>query len=133
MLEGHCAAIACLDIIQFQQRLLAISSSEDGTAQVWDVATGNCLQTFKDHHASGQSLGGVALSRNGDVAATAGMDTTVRIWDMVGGECLDHYKAGDPVTCRSRIDQANPLVCGTLCGDAQFLTIRDLEMPALRR
>jgi len=126
ILKGHRGAITSVDMIRVRNALLAISGCEDGTARVWDLETGDCLQNFNDHQ-SGRLC--VALSRNGAIAVTAGMDTTVRVWDVTSGECVDWYKAGEPVTCLSRVDWANHLVCGTLCGDVHFLTIRNLAMP----
>jgi WD40 repeat protein len=129
VLDGHRARVTHIEIKRVQERPLAISGSADRTARVWDLLTGECVQIFKEH-LPGEALRGVALSDDGEVAVTAGTDSTVRLWDVSSGECLDLYKAGEPVTCLSRIDKSNRFVCGTGCGDVQFLAIRDLPAPA---
>ena len=59
-------------------RLLA-TYSEDGTARLWDPATGDCLRT----------LTGWAVTFSPDgLLATASEDETARLWDPATGDCL---------------------------------------------
>ena len=65
-------------------RLLATAGG-DGTARLWDPATGECLRTLTGH--DGWVLG-VAFSPDGRLLATAGDDGTARLWDPATGERL---------------------------------------------
>ena len=58
-------------------RLLA-TASWDGTAGMWDPATGEHLRTLTGHDGA---VAGVAFSPDGCLLATAGRDGTARVWD----------------------------------------------------
>ena len=69
-------------------RLLA-AGGLDGTARLWDPATGKCLRTLTGH--TGEAFGsvsGVAFSPDGRLLATAGSDNTARLWDPATGKCV---------------------------------------------
>ncbi len=65
-------------------RLLATASG-DGTARLWDPATGECLRTLAGHT---NTVWGVAFRPDGRLLATASSDKTARLWDPATGECL---------------------------------------------
>ena len=65
-------------------RLLA-SGSLDGTAKLWDVASGRELRTLSGH--SGEVYS-VAFSPDGRVLASGGYDETVKLWDVASGREL---------------------------------------------
>jgi WD40 repeat protein len=69
-------------------RILA-SGSDDRTVRLWDVATGECIQTLKGHEDCVRS---VAFSPDGVTLASGSSDRTVRLWDVATGECFDTYK-----------------------------------------
>ena len=58
-----------------------LSGSLDGTARLWDVATGATLRTFVGHTASVYADG---FTPDGKFAVTGGKDGTVRFWDVTG-------------------------------------------------
>ncbi|WP_232835554.1 TIR domain-containing protein [Actinocorallia populi] len=56
--------------------------SNDGTARLWDTATGVCRHTLRGH---GRRITSVQFSPDGTMLATAGNDGVVRIWDPATG------------------------------------------------
>ncbi len=64
--------------------LLATSSS-DGTARLWDTATGQEIATLTGH---GGDVTGLDFSPDGTRLATTGYDGTVRLWDVAEGREL---------------------------------------------
>ena len=63
-------------------RLLATASA-DGTARLWDPATGKHRHTLTGHTGP---VYGVAFSPNGRLLATASADGTARLWDPATGK-----------------------------------------------
>ena len=57
-----------------------ISASGDKTVRVWDVATGECVQTLQGHTNDVNSAG---FSPDGTNLVSASGDTTVRMWRVV--------------------------------------------------
>ena len=55
----------------------AFTGGADGTARLWDVATGKELRRFAGHKAV---VFGAAISADGSLVATGGYDGTVRLW-----------------------------------------------------
>jgi WD40 repeat protein/transcriptional regulator with XRE-family HTH domain len=75
-------------------RILAVAFSPDGqtvltgsidnTLKLWDVLTGNCLQTFLGHTDGVRS---VAYHPDGKMIASGSIDRTVKLWDISSGKC----------------------------------------------
>ncbi len=67
------------------------SGSEDHTIKIWDVVTGQCLQTLLGHTAWVCSVAfspvKVVYSHTGALLASAGYDETIKIWNLSTGEC----------------------------------------------
>lgn len=62
-----------------------VSASQDGSAKLWQLATGECLQSFLGH------CGGVntaSLSPDGLELLTASDDKTAKLWSIQTGDCL---------------------------------------------
>ena len=71
----HAGEVVCTEFTRDGDR--ALTASADGTARVWDVATGELLSLLR-HDAP---LRHAALSPGGDRVATAGADGVVHVWD----------------------------------------------------
>lgn len=77
-LRGHSAAVSQVRISP-DGRWIA-SASADGTAKVWDAATGAHMDTFVGHMAG---VSCIAWAPDGDMLATGSDDKAIRLWDRV--------------------------------------------------
>src|SRR5215207_775709 len=82
-LEGHQGPVRGLTYSR--DGSLIASGSDDGTAKIWDVKTGEELATFTGHR--GDVLW-VAFSPDGTRLVSAGADKTIRIWEVKTGKEL---------------------------------------------
>ena len=62
-----------------------VSGSADRTIKLWDVKTGECLQTLEGHSNWVMS---VAFSPDGARLVSGSADRTIKLWDVKTGECL---------------------------------------------
>ncbi len=62
----------------------------DGTARLWDAATGQAVRTLTGRTLNGRtaSVSGVAFSPDGALLATASGDQTARLWDAATGQAV---------------------------------------------
>lgn len=83
VLRGHTSGVATLDFSPDGQYLL--SASEDRTARIWRVATGEALAVLEGHTGK---LTDARFSPDGRLVVTAGEDGTVRLWDSASGKVV---------------------------------------------
>ncbi|HPH94813.1 MAG TPA: protein kinase [Anaerolineaceae bacterium] len=62
-----------------------LSADNDHKLCLWDVTTGNCLQTMEGHTGLVRSL---HFLLNGRLALSASWDNTLRLWDLNSGHCV---------------------------------------------
>ncbi len=72
-----------------------LTAGVDGTAQIWDAATGANLARFVGHEGR---LDGASFSPDGSRVVTAGSDGTARIWDTASSAQTLVLQHGDRVT-----------------------------------
>ena len=66
------------------------SGSDDGTVQVWDMASRQVDHTLEGHSARVKT---VIFSLDGSKLASGSCDNTVRVWDVASGQ-VDHMLEG---------------------------------------
>jgi len=59
-----------------------LSSSDDGTVKLWDIASGREIRTFLGHT---EGVNSVAFSSDGKQVLSGSDDTTVKLWDVASG------------------------------------------------
>lgn len=64
---------------------LLVTGSTDGTAKVWQVASGCCHQTLRGHTGAVLCL---VLDTHSHTAFTGSTDATIRAWDILSGAQL---------------------------------------------
>ena len=65
------------------------ASSNDGTARLWDAATGAEIRRFEGH---GSPVTSVAFSPDGATLLTRGNDGTARLWDAAAGTEIHRFE-----------------------------------------
>ena len=60
------------------------SGSGDRTAKLWDVTSGECLQTLWGHS---DYVNSVSFSPDGTIVASGSADRTAKVWDIPSGKC----------------------------------------------
>ncbi len=83
--------------------LMLATASFDGTAKIWDAASGACLHTLQHYSdpdrgkAGDHSVYSVAWSPSAKLLASGSIDGAVRIWSVADGALLKTYKAAGGV------------------------------------
>jgi WD40 repeat protein len=83
--KGHSDAIlatACMEC-----GTMFVSGSMDGTARLWEISSGVCLQIFSGHSAGVSSVATI----DEVTLLTGSIDTTLKVWDALRGVCLRTY------------------------------------------
>jgi WD40 repeat protein len=83
ILKGHTGAVLSCALSPDGKRV--VTASADGTARLWDAATGALLSTLEGHT---DGVWSCAFSPDGTRIATASEDTTARLWDAETGAPL---------------------------------------------
>lgn len=127
VLEGHagwvesvCFTSSAGNAFRFgqplDQPLRLASSGSDKTIKVWDIATGQCLQTLTGHT---KWIHAIALHPDGLHLATGSEDETIKIWDLSEGKCSQTLQVKRPY-------EGMNITGVTGLTDAQKLTLKAL-------
>jgi WD40 repeat protein len=82
VLSGHTASVWSVAMTEDGTR--ALSASWDGTARVWNLASGACEQVLVGHR---DSVWSIAVAGNGHRAVSGSEDGSARVWDLKTGHC----------------------------------------------
>ncbi|VVJ22609.1 High-affinity carbon uptake protein Hat/HatR [Amycolatopsis camponoti] len=103
-LTGAVVAVACSTL---DGRPVAVTTSHDGTAWVWDLATGTTITTFTGHAGAVVAVACSTLDGR-PVAVTTSDDDTTRVWDLATGTTI--------TTFTGHIGAVVAVACSTLNG-----------------
>jgi WD40 repeat protein/serine/threonine protein kinase len=104
-LNGHVGRVFAARFVAGSHEIL--TAGADGTARLWDAATGNALQSY---HGDSHFLADAALAPDGSMVVAGGSDGLLRFWDASSGRLLwtlqahksyivgVHYEGRDIVT-----------------------------------
>lgn len=86
-LGGHATSIRCVAVSS--DGALLLSGSQDNTLRLWNLATGQILQTFRGHDSW---IRGVAFGQDGRLLISGSQDSTIRTWSLAGYEELRSFQ-----------------------------------------
>ena len=92
LLSGHTDYLH--DVVMSPDGTLAVSVSEDTTADVWSVKTGIRLSVLSGHQ---EGVTRASFSADGKFVATTGGDCSLRVWDALSGRLVVEF--GEDVGC----------------------------------
>ncbi|WP_223835735.1 WD40 repeat domain-containing protein [Streptomyces venezuelae] len=92
-LSGHTGSVYAVACAELGGRPLAVTTGQDGTVRVWDLATGRTVgRPLTGHTGSVHAVACTELDGR-PLAVTTGQDGTVRVWDLATGRTV-----GRPLT-----------------------------------
>ena len=68
---------------------MIVSGSNNNTIKLWEVSTGRCIKTLKEHLDLVNSVG---FSPNGSVIVSGSGDKTVKLWNVSTGDCIKTFR-----------------------------------------
>ncbi|MGH0147467.1 UNVERIFIED_CONTAM: hypothetical protein FKN15_010564 [Acipenser sinensis] len=71
-----------------------LTASGDGTCALWDVESGQLLQSFHGHAADVLCLD-LAPSETGNTFVSGGCDKKAMVWDLRSGQCIQSFETHD--------------------------------------
>ena len=72
---------------------ILVSGSGDQTVRMWDIESGQCLQTLLGHS---KAIYRVALNPTFTILASCSEDETIRLWDVETGDCRNVLRIDKP-------------------------------------
>ncbi|XP_044263487.1 guanine nucleotide-binding protein subunit beta-5 [Tribolium madens] len=85
----HTSYMSCCIFPNSDQQIL--TGSGDSTCALWDVESGQLLQSFHGHSADVMSID-LAPSETGNTFVSGSCDKMVLIWDMRSGQCVQSFE-----------------------------------------
>jgi WD40 repeat protein len=92
------------------ERWLVITSSDDGTARVWNMRTGAQVAVFTEP--AGSSIYNAVFSPNGQLVLTNSQDGTARIWSLRTTSQMTQFNAGNAISDAEFSPRGNEVVTG---------------------
>ena len=81
--EGHSSYVNSVTISPDGKYI--VSGSDDETIKIWDIKTGECLNTLEGQN----RVKSVTISPDGKYIVSGSIDKTIKIWDIKTAECLN--------------------------------------------
>lgn len=85
----HTSYMSCCAFPNSDQQIL--TGSGDSTCALWDVESGQLLQSFHGHSSDVMSID-LAPSETGNTFVSGSCDKMVLIWDMRSGQCVQSFE-----------------------------------------
>ncbi len=102
----------------------ALSGALDRNAILWDLETGEALQTLSDHI---DPVISVAFSPDGTQALSGSEDDTAILWDLAAGEVVRRFQEQSGVFSVAFSPSGRTMVTGTQLGDLSYWNLESGE------
>jgi WD40 repeat protein/HEAT repeat protein len=83
------------------------TTSDDGTARLWDLATGKLRHNLVGHEGTVRHC---AFTNDGSQLLTSGFDRTIRVWDMATGNAENTFTDEAPIYYLSTLGDGRTLI-----------------------
>jgi WD40 repeat protein len=119
MFEGHGNPVTVATITS-DGKILA-SASVNGTIQLWETVTGQCLYTLEGQDST---ITAATFTPNCEILASASVNGIVQVWDTATGRCLHVLTGHDsPVTAATFISDGKILASASVNGTIRLWDI----------
>ena len=105
---GHTGSINSIDINQEMSKI--VSGSQDGTIKIWDLESGQMLQSLNAHT---DGINDVEFNKTGNNIVSCGSDSSIKLWDADSYQLIKTIKTNFSVNAVSFHYSGNYLAaCG---------------------
>jgi WD40 repeat protein len=105
---GHTGTVNSIDMNQDMSKI--VSGSRDGTIKIWDVESGQMLQSINAHP---YGVSDVEFNKSGNNIVSCGRDSSINLWDADSYQLIKNIKTNFRVNSVSFHHSGNYLaVCG---------------------
>ena len=119
--DQHSSLVNSIKVDEFSNKL--ITASFDKSIKIWDLETGECLKTLKDHKHCVTSI--LIFPNNKFISGS--IDKTMKIWDLNSYDCLDTLNIESEVLSLCSLHQDNQIACGCIDGTINIWNLNDLN------
>jgi WD40 repeat protein len=95
-----------------QGALRAISASDDGALEIWDVETGTTICALNGHT---DTVNSAVVTSDGRHLVSASNDKTLKVWDLQGGNVLRTIEGAEPI---KSVSVARDGLCAVSCSNS---------------
>ncbi len=102
----------------------AVSVSDDNTLKVWDLESGQEIQTLRGHT---DWVNFVVVTSDGKKALSESTDKTLKVWDLESGQNVE-FSGDGANTSIALAPDGRTVIAGEISGRVHFLRLENLPV-----